>query len=648
MSIRVRLLILLLGVSLLPMALLGVSMLHSLDALGERVGSESRKELLDAELARLRQKVADAVVLYGRQGATLEHLIRDQVAMAESALAERAPEVPWTLATDFDSGNVSPLDFDARYQIATDGTVQPLAVSLERIAIHFAPGVSASPIAEDTRRLASLAAGYAALSELGESGVLWHYTSLESGVHSAYPGHGGYPIAFDPRQRGWYREARASKRPIWSPPFVDVSTRAVVTSVAAAIRGPDGEIAGVTGIDVSVPRVFNEFSAEIEGWRDQSEAMIVHPSAERELEVRGHERPGVELRPWQDELDEPTLPDPRGELMTAFDKARALGQPVLLRHEFRESEALWAIAQIPDRPTFLVVVVPVEVVMAAADRLEDLVAGDFAQQSLGMGIALLGMAALVILVSYRTAHGFTRPMQIVAATARAIEAGDLGSRAHLSRRDEIGTLADSVNHMAASLEKLVAAQEEAMLQSLKALTKALQKKDRYTAGHSGRVKHYSIKLGERLGLDSETLDLLGRGALLHDLGKIGIPDAVLNKPAPLDEEEYSVMQQHPSFTASIMRPLVRFRAFAEIAAWHHERWDGTGYPDGLVGHEIPLLAQIVAIADAWDAMTGDRIYRKGIPIEKAISILESEADDGQFDPALIRRFLEMVREDRPR
>ncbi len=94
-----------------------------------------------------------------------------------------------------------------------------------------------------------------------------------------------------------------------------------------------------------------------------------------------------------------------------------------------------------------------------------------------------------------------------------------------------------------------------------------------------------------------------------------------------------------------MCPLSRFRVFAQIAAWHHERWDGAGYPDGLSGEEIPLLARIVAIADAWDAMTGDRIYRKGMSVERAVGLLEAEADDGQFDPELIRLFTEMVREE---
>ena len=149
----------------------------------------------------------------------------------------------------------------------------------------------------------------------------------------------------------------------------------------------------------------------------------------------------------------------------------------------------------------------------------------------------------------------------------------------------------------------------------------------------------------RIGLDDDTLEILRFGALTHDLGKIGIADEVLNKPGPLNPAETEIMRQHPAYSKSIMKPMVRFRAYAEIAGSHHENWNGSGYPEGLRGEDIPLLARVVAIADAWDAMTGDRIYRKGMPATKAIQILDAEKDDGQFDPRLIREFLAMLRED---
>lgn len=116
----------------------------------------------------------------------------------------------------------------------------------------------------------------------------------------------------------------------------------------------------------------------------------------------------------------------------------------------------------------------------------------------------------------------------------------------------------------------------------------------------------------------------------------------------LNAQEQAYIEAFKAGTRALQkkaRPLSRFRAFAEIAAWHHERWDGGGYPDGLTRDEIPLLARIVAVADAWDAMTGDRIYRKGMSVEKALGILEAEADDGQFDPDLIRLFVVMIKQE---
>lgn len=210
--------------------------------------------------------------------------------------------------------------------------------------------------------------------------------------------------------------------------------------------------------------------------------------------------------------------------------------------------------------------------------------------------------------------------------------------------DELGRLGESINHMAENIERLVGEQEEAYLQSLSSLMQALEAKDPYTASHSARVSAFSVQLGQYVGLDAEQLVLLRKGALMHDLGKIGVRDLVLNKPSALEEDEYAELKKHPEKTATIMRPLARFKEFTQIAAWHHERWDGMGYPDGLRGEEIPLLARIVSIADTWDAMTGDRVYRKGMTPERALAILEEERDSGQWDPALLTRFVQMMRE----
>lgn len=238
-----------------------------------------------------------------------------------------------------------------------------------------------------------------------------------------------------------------------------------------------------------------------------------------------------------------------------------------------------------------------------------------------------------------------RPIRDFARVTRDIAGGELSARTGIVQADEVGELGQSINGMADSIEHLFTEQEQAHLQMLQSLAKALEAKDAYTAGHSGRVSRFSVQLGRRLGLSESELKLLKQGALVHDVGKIGISDSILNKASPLDDHEYEIMKKHPELTASIMRPLKRFKAFAEIAAWHHERWDGNGYPDGLQGEQIPLLARIVSIADTWDAMTGDRVYRKGMSIDTALSILKREQHDGQWDPALLASFIEMIEDD---
>lgn len=264
------------------------------------------------------------------------------------------------------------------------------------------------------------------------------------------------------------------------------------------------------------------------------------------------------------------------------------------------------------------------------------------EQSVWVTVCISSALMLIVLGGLIYSR-LTKPIEQFHRTIQSLSTGDLDSRAPVKADDEVGQLGAGINHLADSIQSLLREQEETYLATLNSLAKALQAKDPYTAAHSGRVSRYAVRLGQQIGLDDVQLELLKKGALMHDLGKIGIHDTILNKPTALTDEEYQEMRKHPVMTAAIMKPLKHFRAFAEIAAWHHERWDGQGYPDGLAGDEIPLLARIVAIADTWDAMTGDRVYRRGMPRTRALDILESEQDQGQFDPELIRAFISMIK-----
>jgi putative nucleotidyltransferase with HDIG domain len=146
-----------------------------------------------------------------------------------------------------------------------------------------------------------------------------------------------------------------------------------------------------------------------------------------------------------------------------------------------------------------------------------------------------------------------------------------------------------------------------------------------------------------MGLDPEQLDVLHRGGLLHDIGKIGVPAEVLDKPGRLNDEEYAVMKQHVTIGARILKPIAAYAGMIPIVLRHHERMDGTGYPDGLVGEEIPFLARLLAVPDVFDALTSDRPYRKAMPYSEATALIESESGD-HFDPQVVAAFKAAMQE----
>lgn len=192
------------------------------------------------------------------------------------------------------------------------------------------------------------------------------------------------------------------------------------------------------------------------------------------------------------------------------------------------------------------------------------------------------------------------------------------------------------------LGQALAELEENLESVVKALIKAVEAKDPYTAGHSERVMQYSLWLGEAIGLGPYELRVLELGTLVHDVGKIGIPDAILTKPDKLTDAEYDIIKKHPEYGVNIIGNIGMFRECLPIVRWHHERLDGRGYPDQLKGEEIPVLVRISAIADIFDAMTSTRAYRKGMELSKVLGIMSEIADKGEIDPDLFATFCQVV------
>jgi putative two-component system response regulator len=202
-------------------------------------------------------------------------------------------------------------------------------------------------------------------------------------------------------------------------------------------------------------------------------------------------------------------------------------------------------------------------------------------------------------------------------------------------------------YMHATLEleqrfQLVQHEYEATVETIEnvviSLARTIDAKDRYTEGHTERVSQYAAFLGERLGMTDKQIDNLRMGALIHDIGKIGIDQNVLNKPGKLTPAERQQIESHPILGEKICSPLKSLQDVTCIIRNHHERLDGSGYPDGLQGEEIPLEARIVSIVDVFDALTTDRSYRKAMNINEALAILRAEADEGKLDASLVREF----------
>jgi response regulator RpfG family c-di-GMP phosphodiesterase len=205
-------------------------------------------------------------------------------------------------------------------------------------------------------------------------------------------------------------------------------------------------------------------------------------------------------------------------------------------------------------------------------------------------------------------------------------------------------LEELVAERTVELDKALEEVENSYRSTLKALVQALETRDFETHGHSERVVTFSLRLGYELGLEKEKMRDLELGALLHDIGKIGVPDAVLRKPAKLNEEEWVKMKLHPQHGQKILRNIPFLEGAARIVAQHHERWDGEGYPFSLRGEDIDIGARIFAVVDAFDAMVSDRVYRKGCSYQDALEELERCAGT-QFDPMIVEAFKAIPKED---
>ena len=264
-------------------------------------------------------------------------------------------------------------------------------------------------------------------------------------------------------------------------------------------------------------------------------------------------------------------------------------------------------------------------------------------------LLVAAVTALAVVLGSLLAGGISRPVQKLAESARRLAGGDYASRVAVRSRNEVGVLADAFNLMGEEIQKAIEeirrrAEEnkELFMGSIRMLANAIDEKDPYTRGHSERVAYYSACVAKHLGMGPEEVERVHVSGIIHDVGKIGIEDKILRKPGALTNDEFAVMKTHPSKGADILGSIPQMVPMIPGIKHHHERWSGGGYPEGLRGEQVPLLARIIGVADAFDAMTTHRPYQRAMTFEAAASRI-NELCPSVYEPTVVEAFNRAVR-----
>lgn len=254
---------------------------------------------------------------------------------------------------------------------------------------------------------------------------------------------------------------------------------------------------------------------------------------------------------------------------------------------------------------------------------------------------LILVVALSIILGAWVSISVTQPVRNLVEGTRKIASGDLNHKVEIKSKDEIGELAEAFNAMAGNLLTSRQNLHDYFYRVVQAMVRSLEAKDHYTRGHSDRVAEYSGKIAKVMGFPEEKVEMLKKAAQLHDIGKLGIHEDILNKKSELSDNEWDLIHQHPEVGEEILKPIFLEEEMLAVVRNHHERYDGKGYPDGLKGDQINIFAQIVSVADSYDAMTSSRSYRVALREQEAVSRLKAGCGT-QFNAIVVEAFIKAL------
>ena len=418
-----------------------------------------------------------------------------------------------------------------------------------------------------------------------------YYADYDSGrILDVYPRQ-DVPADFDARSRSWFRLAVSCPGVYVTDTYQDFLTGKMVITFSQAIRGQTGQITGIIGADLDLDVLAQTITQRLQ--------------------------PANGLQLW--------LADSQGNLLVKPSTQLALTTSALSPAFFDQVKVGHIITQetIPNLQWQVLIAQDASVALADARRLS--------LEIMGLTFLFLVLAILAVLMYV---NRLTAPIELLLHRIKAIEQG-----ASLWNLPVLVSRFDEIDQVALAFDRVTEELQGLLRDVITTLTATLDARDPYTKNHSDRVSRYAYLLATYLGWPALEAENVLRAGLLHDVGKIGVPESILNKPGPLTAEEYAIMQTHARASYEILQgiPYYLKLGIVEVVLEHHERWDGKGYPLGLAGEKILPGARVLAIADAFDAMTSDRAYRKALTLEQALAELKRCAGQ-QFDPDMVAVF----------
>jgi sigma-B regulation protein RsbU (phosphoserine phosphatase) len=455
LRIRTKLLLLLLTIALTPLAAVTWMDYRTVRTLGADLASQGQTALTERARQELAQITANDALLIERQREILELLVRQQAREVEIRLAYSPPNISSTVLfdTDLDAGKVAAEPM----QPPSPDTGIPMRMTYEAQAFRIPPGKSGEDFRDDIGRLSSMTEVYRRIHAAHENVILRHYTTLQSGLHSVFPGRGGYPAQYDPRTRPWYLHQIQAPGLAWSAPLVDVVTGEVTLGISMPIYGPNGAFVGVTAIDVPLPALFSSLPLP-SGWAAESRtfAVVTDLSSETRqptLRVLAKQSYDDVTRDWQAPLSAEWLPVELASARRQIMADMAAHRVGMITAPYLGAESLWAYRPLRQDQGTLLLIVPYSRAVEQAEATHAMALDTTRQQLKTTAVLTFPVVALVVLVALWSARTVTRPLHHLVEIITRVTRGDLKARAHLHTGDEWQRLAEGFNTMVPQLQE---------------------------------------------------------------------------------------------------------------------------------------------------------------------------------------------------